>query len=148
MWHENNASIVPVWLIWVNQMLLMRVVCKKSSESCSVTHSFPPTVKERRSKAFYQNVWVSRPPESTDNEQSWFPTGLNSHVLSTPVMILQRGASYILNQVFQIIVNVLVFEAFLRWKWPGNDSKVWGSVFNRYEWTQWRKPMSCFGQKN
>lgn len=56
----------------------------------------------------------------------------NNHILSTLVMGPRRGASYILNHVLQIVVNVLILQALLRWKWPGNDSKaVRDLVFNR-----------------
>lgn len=34
--------------------------------------------------------------------------------------------SYILNQVLQVIVNVLIFQALLGWKWPGKDSTAAG----------------------
>ena len=59
-------------------------------------------------------------------------TEQNNHVLSTPLTGLQRRASYILNQVFQIVVNVLVFQALLGRERPGNDREAErGSVFHR-----------------
>lgn len=51
-------------------------------------------------------------------------TEQNNHVLSTPLTGPQRGTSYILNQVFQIVVNVLVFQALLGRERPGNDSEA------------------------
>lgn len=83
-------------------------------------YSFVPSDSNREPEPSLLPKYVG-PLESTDNDSA---TELNNHVLSTPITAPQRGASYILNQVFQIIVNVLVFEAFLCGKWPGNDSKA------------------------
>lgn len=47
-------------------------VCKHSATTCRITHLFPLTVTEKQSQVFYQNMWVFRPLESMDDEQSWF----------------------------------------------------------------------------
>lgn len=47
-----------------------------------------------------------------------YSTEQNTRVLSTPVTDLHGGASYILNQVFQVIVNVFIFQTLLCWKRP------------------------------
>lgn len=93
-----------------------------SAEMCTITHPPPLTLTEEPRRRFYQNnLWASGPP----GEQGWQSAALKKKKPSRsggggP----DEEPSYVLNQVLQVIVNVLVFQALLGREGPGKDSRA------------------------